>query len=230
MLRTSRRPLALAGAGLSAESGIPTFRGAGGLWRNYRPEALATPEAFARDPQTVWEWYAWRRDLVAEAQPNPAHHALARLEHEREAFWLITQNVDGLSQRAGSQRVLELHGSLWRTRCIVCGHEAEDLRTPTPLDTACETCGGRIRPGVVWFGEGLDSQVIAKAQRLVEECDLLLVLGTSARVYPAAGLIPLAVQNGARVIEINPDPSGMSSMVNGLLQGPVGELLPRLLP
>jgi NAD-dependent deacetylase len=229
LLKHATKPLALAGAGLSAESGIPTFRGAGGLWRNFKAEELATPRAFDRDPQLVWEWYAWRRDVVAGCAPNPAHHALVELEKKSPAFWLITQNVDGLSQRAGQQRMLELHGSLWRFKCRRCTYRRDDLQVPTPLDNTCPGCGDPVlRPDVVWFGEALDPAIVAKCDELASQCDLLFVLGTSANVYPAASYVPLAARHGATIIEINPDPTPMSNLAAVTIREPVGQVLPEI--
>jgi len=207
-LAAARRIAALTGAGVSAESGIPTFRGAGGLWRTHRAEDLATPEAFARDPRLVWEWYDWRRGVVAAARPNAAHEALVRLEGGGRPFTLVTQNVDGLHERAGSRNVIRLHGSLWTVRCTRCGAEREDRRAPLPeLPPRC-ACGGLERPGVVWFGEALPEGALERAAAAAAACDVLLVVGTSAVVYPAAGLVPHARAAGATVIEINPDPAG----------------------
>jgi NAD-dependent deacetylase len=229
LLHKSQRPIALAGAGLSAESGVPTFRGAGGLWRSLSFQDLATPEGFARNPQLVWEWYAERRDNGAACKPNPGHYALAEIERKRPDFWLLTQNVDGLSARAGSTRVIEFHGSIWRIKCTGCGFVAEDRSVPTNLDNHCKQCtGGRIRPDVVWFGEALDNQNLAHADKLANACDLLLVVGTSAQVYPAAGYVPMAARAGADIIEINPEATQMSSLATVTLRSPVGEVLPKL--
>lgn len=226
----SRRVVAFTGAGISAESGIPTFRGAGGLWKQFRPEELATPQAFRRDPKLVWEWYDWRRQLIAKAQPNPGHIALAQLERSKPDFTLITQNVDGLHRRAGSKRVHKLHGDIWLLRCLQCGHESEDCRTPLPeLPPKCG-CGGLLRPGVVWFGEALDPAVIEAAYRATSEAEVFLVIGTSAVVYPAAGLIDVARDSAATVIEINPDETPYSGAVKWSVRGRAGEVLPRLVP
>jgi NAD-dependent deacetylase len=219
----------LTGAGVSAESGIPTFRGAGGLWKNYKPEDLATPEAFARDPRLVWEWYNWRRELIAKAAPNAAHLALAQLEIRKPRFTLITQNVDGFDDRAGSRRILKLHGDIWRMRCTVCGANWPDRRAPLPSIPPHCHCGGLARPAVVWFGEPLPDGMMNEAEHASASADVFLVIGTSAVVYPAAGLVPHASQSGAKMIEINLDPTPFSAMVDCALQAPAAELLPKLL-
>jgi NAD-dependent deacetylase len=228
-LKEASSVAALTGAGISAESGIPTFRGAGGLWRQFRAEDLATPEAFARDPRLVWEWYDWRRGLIAQAEPNAGHRALAELERRVARFTLITQNVDGLHDRAGSRNVLKVHGDIWIVRCTACGREWRDDRTPLPdLPPRCD-CGGLLRPGVVWFGEPLPAQVWQEAEAAVRGAGVLLVIGTAAVVYPAAGLVPLAKAAGARVIEINLDATPFSGDVDRSLRGRAGELLPELI-
>jgi NAD-dependent deacetylase len=220
----------LTGAGISAESGVPTFRGSpSGLWRNYNPEDLATPQAFARDPRLVWEWYEWRREIVSRAAPNAAHRALVELEVRKPRFTLITQNVDGLHDLAGSGKILKLHGDLWRLRCTECGADWPDRRVPLPqLPPHC-ACGGLARPGVVWFGEALPGGIMKEAERAVADAAVFLVIGTSAVVYPAASLIPYARRVGARIIEINTRPSAASSVADCILEGPAGEILPRLL-
>jgi NAD-dependent deacetylase len=229
LLNNAKAIAALTGAGISAESGIPTFRGASGLWKQFRPEELATPEAFARDPQTVWEWYHWRRKLIAEAKPNAGHHALAQLEQSAPKFTVVTQNVDGLHQAAGSREVLELHGSIWKLRCTQCGREWVDQNTPEGRRLVYCQCGALARPGVVWFGEGLPLSVWQLAEQAIRNCDLFLVVGTSAVVYPAAGLVPLARSSGAKIIEINIEASPMSGIVDIQLIGRAGEVLPRLI-
>lgn len=230
-LARARTVTALTGAGISAESGLPTFRGAGGLWRNYRPEELATPEAFARDPRMVWEWYAWRQALADEAEPNAGHLALAELERRLgDGFTLVTQNVDGLHRRAGHARPIELHGSLWRVRCVECARERE-LVEPIlpPLPPRCEDCGGMERPGVVWFGEGLPEDAFEEAYDASRAADVFLSIGTSGQVHPAAGLIEVARGAGRIVIEVNPDLTPFSSKAHYRLPGPAGEVLPALI-
>lgn len=218
----------LTGAGISAESGLPTFRGPGGLWRQRRPEELARREAFARDPKLIWEWYNWRRSVIAEAQPNAAHRALADLERRGPRFTLITQNVDGLHDRAGSQNVLKVHGDIWTVRCCWCGREREERRASLPeLPPMCE-CGGVERPGVVWFGESLPQSVWIRAEQAAREADLFFVIGTSAVVYPAAGLVGMAKSAGAKVVEVNIEETPISATVDLSLRGPASEILPEL--
>lgn len=229
-VRRAKKIAVLTGAGISAESGIPTFRSAGGFWQGNRAEDLATPEGFARDPKMVWEWYDWRRATIASSEPNPGHHALVALQRRSAHFTLITQNVDGLHERAGSTNVLRLHGSIWTIRCLQCPREVEDFRASLPdLPPRCEVCGGMMRPGVVWFSESLPEGVFERACSAVMDCDLFLVVGTSAVVYPAASLVPLARRSGATVIEINPEATDVSGIVDHILRGPSGEILPQLL-
>jgi NAD-dependent deacetylase len=229
-IAAARSIVVLTGAGISADSGVPTFRGSDGLWRTYRPEQLATPEAFARDPRLVWEWYDWRRSLIATKAPNDAHHALARLEHQCPNMTLITQNVDGLHARAGSRRLLELHGNIWITRCTVCRCCATDERVPLPLSPrlpACDACGGLLRPHIVWFGEALESAVIEAAAAAAASCELFLVIGTSGVVQPAASLAMIAKEAGAYVVEVNPERSA-SPAVQSWLAGRAAEIVPRV--
>jgi len=218
----------LTGAGISAESGIPTFRGTAGLWKQFRPEDRATPHAFARNPETVWEWYDWRRSLISQAQPNAGHLALAELERSTPRFALITQNVDGLHQRAGSHNLLEVHGSIWKLRCTKCHREWHDQTVPLMLPPHCE-CGALARPGVVWFGEALPRDLWSSAEDATAASDVFLVVGTSAAVYPAAGLIHLARASGAKVVELNTEETAISAEVDCTLLGPAGEILPQLL-
>ncbi len=219
---------ALTGAGVSAESGIPTFRSNGGLWRTNRFQDLATPEGFARDPKLVWEWYEERRRNIAAKKPNAGHDALAEMERRTKEFTLITQNVDGLHDAAGSKNVVKLHGDIWTLRCTACGREKISREQLTDLPPFCE-CGGMMRPGVIWFGEQLPGGSIERATDAVLKADAFLVVGTSAQVYPAAGLIPLAIRRGAVVIEVNPEETEFSEQVSYAVHGPSAEILPRLL-
>lgn len=256
LLRAARRLVVFTGAGVSAESGVPTFRGAGGLWRSFRPEELATPEAFARDPRTVWEWYAWRRSLVAACAPNAAHEAIARhtarLVASGGTAVVATQNVDGLHQRAAADEarrsglpaapVLALHGSLFATRCARCPWHAPepDVDGATvagaPLDTSsvealprCPACGALLRPGVVWFGEPLDPSVLDAAFDAATAADACLVVGTSALVHPAASVATTAARAGAALVEVNAEDTPLSAHATVTLRGAAGTLVPRLL-
>jgi NAD-dependent deacetylase len=227
-LKNSARPIVvLTGAGVSAESGIPTFRGAGGLWRNHRATDLATPQAFRRNPQLVWEFYDWRRRKIAASQPNAAHQTIARMEAVIADFTLITQNVDGLHQQAGSQKVLTLHGDVWQVRCTRCDHRGKDRRVPLPdIPPHCPRCGELLRPDVVWFGEALPRDRLEAAWTAAARTALMLVVGTSAVVEPAASLPLLAKQNGASLIEVNLEATSLSPFADESLRGPAGEILP----
>lgn len=231
LIRDAERVVVLSGAGLSAESGLSTFRGAGGHWRSHRATDLATPEAFARDPALVWEWYSERRRAALDAEPNPAHLALASFQERRgrDRVALVTQNVDGLLQRAGAPEVLEFHGGLFRVRCSAgCGGECHDERTPWPHPVPCAMCGAPLRPGVVWFGESIPEPVLARSFELAAAADAVLVVGTSAVVQPAAGLAAVAAERGASVIEVNLEPTPLSGSVDVSLLGRAGDLLPSL--
>lgn len=230
MLRAAQRVAASTGAGISAESGLATFRGPDGLWEGHRVEQVATPSAFEADPVLVWRFYNMRREHLAKARPNPGHQALADLESRlgRGRFTLITQNVDGLHQEAGSSQVLEIHGSIRRVRCTGCGQTTDrGVETLGELPR-CVECDALLRPAVVWFHEALPQDVWLAADEAVRGCQCLLVIGTSAQVYPAAGLIALAKQNGARIIEVNTQPTPATDMVDVTLLGPSGEVLPKL--
>jgi NAD-dependent deacetylase len=237
-IRDAEHVTVLTGAGISAESGVPVFRGATGLWRQFRPEELATPEAFARQPEVVWEWYLWRRERIAGAEPNEGHRTIARWQQTRGGVSLLTQNVDGLHaracseraqrvERAGSSPPVELHGNLWRVRCAAgCGFRARDIETDAPRRELRCRCGAWIRPEVIWFGEPLDADVMDEASAAIERADVVLVVGTSAVVYPVAGLPHRAKRRGARVVEINVDDTPLTSEVDAVLRGPAGEMLP----
>jgi NAD-dependent deacetylase len=227
-LRDARRVVALTGSGISAESGVPTFRDAQtGLWASYDPQELATPEAFARDPELVWKWYAWRRGLVEGARPNAGHLALAALEHCAPVFSLVTQNVDGLHQEAGSSNVVELHGNIRRSRCSAenATVEPDEIGHAPPL---CPNCGSPLRPDVVWFGEALPAEALRAASEAARSCDVFMSVGTSGLVYPAASLPYEALDGGATVIEVNPGLTPLSARADFAVRGRAGEVLPRL--
>jgi NAD-dependent deacetylase len=227
-LRDPGRVVALTGSGISAESGVPTFREAqSGLWERYDPQQLATPEAFARDPRLVWEWYEWRRKLVTEAEPNAGHSALAELERRVPSFTLVTQNVDGLHERAGSRNVIELHGNILRSKCSREDRAVE----PEVLDVPprCPQCGAFLRPDVVWFGEMLPLGAFEAASEAARGCDVFLSIGTSSLVYPAAALPYEALESGATLVEINPNPTPLTPHADYALRGNAGEVLPHVL-
>lgn len=227
----------LTGAGISAESGIPTFRDQlTGIWAHFKPEDLATPDAFLAHPKEVWEWYAWRREQVKEARPNPGHKALADLERKyvaRDAnFTLVTQNVDGLHQAAGSRNVIELHGNIRRVKCFDHHHPVESwpgMETGTgPIPPRCPHCQSMLRPDVVWFGEALPEDALETAMQTARNCEVFLSVGTSTLVEPAASLPFLARQSGAMVIEINPEPTPLTTVAQISLRGSAGEILPQV--
>jgi NAD-dependent deacetylase len=252
----------LTGAGISADSGIPTFRGEDGLWRNFRAEDLATPEAFARDARLVWEWYDWRRGLIATKAPNDGHRVLAEMERRCNRFTLITQNVDGFHALAGNRNLVELHGNIWKVRCTRCGMVSVNRDVPIRILPYCNadlmrggpcgnkqkgppmpphpalgqaepdprlgSCGGLLRPHIVWFGEALDTQDIQKSVAALQSCDVMLVIGTSGVVWPAASFAETAKSAGAFVVEVNPHPSAQSHLMNEVLTGKASEILPGL--
>jgi NAD-dependent protein deacetylase/lipoamidase len=221
------RVVVLTGAGISAESGVPTFRGEDGLWRRFRAEELATPEAFARDPKLVWEWYDWRRAKIAAVRPNPGHAVLAKWEVVFADFLLVTQNVDGLHPLAGSKNLLELHGNIWKTRCTAEGTIEDNRDVPLPtIPPVCPRCGALLRPHIVWFGEALDEGVLERAFEASAACETMLVVGTSSLVYPAAALPVAAVRAGAPLIEINPSETPLTARATLSIRGPAGEVLP----
>jgi NAD-dependent deacetylase len=228
-LAASRKVVALTGAGVSAESGVPTFREAQtGLWSQFRPEELATVEAFEADPDNVWAWYEWRRDLVERVAPNAGHQALAGMESLIADLVVVTQNVDGLHHRAGSRNLIEFHGNLFDNRCLSCGESADDTPRPCPTPPRCQLCGGLVRPGVVWFGEPIPARPLELAFAAAGDCELFMSIGTSSLVYPAAGLAARAQQAGATLVEINPEPTELTRHADFALAGPSGQLLPAL--
>lgn len=219
----------LTGAGVSAESGVPTFRGAGGLWRGRRAAELATPGAFERDPEEVWAFYRWRLELLAGVEPNPGHRALAELERRCDGFWLITQNVDGLHRKAGSVNVIEIHGTLAESRCTACGFRQPSAELPEAGLPTCPRCAELMRPAVVWFGEALPEHAMAAAREAIRRCEVMLVVGTSGVVEPAASFALRARTGGARVVEVNLEPTPLSRVADVSVLGPAGEVLPALL-
>ncbi|XP_063619766.1 NAD-dependent protein deacylase-like [Cydia splendana] len=253
-LKSANNIVFLSGAGISAESGIPTFRGAGGMWRKYQSASLATPEAFGTTPALVWEFYHYRREVAAKAQPNAGHIAIAQYEakHPDKTVTVITQNVDGLHARAGTKNLLELHGSLYKTRCTKCKEVL--VNTDSPICKALENrgapevdqvgsdipvrdlphckkpeCKGLLRPHIVWFGESLESAVLEKTESAMSSCDVCLVVGTSSVVYPAAMFAPAAAARGATVAEFNLEPTPATHAFSYYFQGPCGETLPKAL-
>jgi NAD-dependent deacetylase len=226
-MKNSEYIIALTGAGISKESNIPTFRGKDGLWRNYDAMELATPGAFNRNPKLVWEWYTWRQGLISECDPNPAHVTLAKWEREGLLRSIISQNVDGLHRRAGSENVLEVHGNLWTLKCISCDH-TDRLDSPAKGIPECPTCGSHLRPDVVWFGEGLPSDVMGYVYSELENADLCLVVGTSSLVQPAASFPLVVKQRGGILVEVNIDDTPLSRLADFQLKGKAGVLLPKV--
>jgi NAD-dependent protein deacetylase/lipoamidase len=229
LLRASSNLVVLTGAGVSQESGLRTFRDAQtGLWAQYKPEDLASPEAFRRDPKLVWDWYAWRREAIKGVRPNLGHYALVEIEKRLPQFTLITQNVDGLHRMAGNQNVLELHGNIQRVRCADCYTFAESWEDDTESVPKCRECGGLLRPDVVWFGEALPRDQLEVAVEAARSCQVFFSIGTSGVVQPAASLAFAAHNRGAAVVEINAEPTPLTPKTNYALHGKSGEILPRL--
>ena len=228
-LQKAERVAALTGAGVSQESGLRTFRDAQtGLWAQYKPTDLASPEAFERDPKLVWDWYAWRREAIKGVRPNPGHYALADMAHRIPDFSLITQNVDGLHRMAGSPRVIELHGNLQRVKCSSCGQQAEGWDEADGDVPRCEICGGLLRPDVVWFGESLPRAELESAVEAARACHVFFSIGTSGIVQPAASLAYAAHNRGAVVVEINAEPTPLTAKVDFAIHAKSGEVLPAL--
>ena len=228
-LSKARSVTVLTGAGISADSGVPTFRGKDGLWRNFKAEELATPEAFRKNPRLVWEWYGWRRDLIASKSPNAAHHALVALEERIPGFTLITQNVDGLHSRAGSKNIIELHGNIWKTRCTACREVTPNTDIPLQLLPQCQSCRSLLRPHIVWFGEELDPANIQSSIEALQSSEVVLVIGTSGVVQPAASFAAVAKSSGAFIVEVNLDSSGITGDMDVTLRGNASRLVPKLL-
>lgn len=227
-LASAKSVVVITGAGISAESGVPTFRGESGLWKQYRAEDLATPLAFQKNPHLVWEWYDWRRGIIAKSKPNPGHLALAELEKVIPGFLLITQNVDGLHQRAGTRNIIEIHGSLWRVRCPAEGQLFENLEVPLSESPPHCICGAILRPDVVWFGESLDPENMERSHRALGGSDCVIVAGTSGVVQPVASFPLIAKKEGAFVVEVNREPTPLTPLMDECLQGNSGEVFPLL--
>lgn len=228
-LSEAKSLVVLTGAGISAESGIPTFRGEDGLWRQYRPEELASPAAFERDPKLVWEWYNWRKNLISSKEPNPAHYAITRLEKVKDNSITITQNVDDLHRKAGTENLIEMHGNIFRARCLKCGKKQDCLQTSS-TSPECMHCGGRLRPDIVWFGEMLDSVVVSKIEAALFDGDVLFIIGTSGVVYPAAGFADSFLRKGKTVIEVNIEQAREKSSSQYIhINGKAAEILPKII-
>jgi len=228
-LRATERLAVLTGAGVSQESGLRTFRDSqDGLWAKYKPTDLASPEAFARDPKLVWDWYAWRREAIKGVRPNRGHYALVKMESKITGFTLITQNVDGLHRFAGSKNIHELHGNIQRVRCSVCGTFADEWDEESETVPTCKKCDGLLRPDVVWFGEALPRAELESAVLAARSCEIFFSIGTSGVVQPAASLAHAARNKGALVVEINAEETTLTSKVDYFIQGKSGEILPEL--
>ncbi len=229
-LKHAEHILFFTGAGISAESGIPTFRGEDGLWKKFRPEELANFDAFMRNPDLVWEWYQYRRKIVREAEPNAAHKAITEFEKLYEDVTVVTQNVDNLHNRAHSGKVLELHGNIEKNYCVRCGKRYDYVTFENDFPVPkCEKCGGNIRPDVVWFGETLPVEIFTESERKAAQADICFVVGTSAVVYPAAGIAYTAKEFGAYLVEINLESTSFSSVADEVFTGKAGEILPSIL-
>jgi len=226
-IRNAKCASVLTGAGVSAESGIPTFRGAGGIWEKYDFRKLATPQGFKEDPRLVWEWYQLRQVEINKAKPNAAHATIAEMESYFPRFSVLTQNIDGMHKRAGNKNVVELHGNIWRMRCVRDGLTIHNETPVAEIPPMCQ-CGSILRPDVVWFGEQLSSEVVDEASRVANESEVMFVVGTSAVVYPAAALPAIAKNSGGLVIEINLEPTDITAYADASLFGPAGEMLPAL--
>jgi NAD-dependent deacetylase len=227
LIRNAEHLIALSGAGISKESNVPTFRGKDGLWKQYNAMDLATPQAFRQNPQLVWEWYVWRQNLIAKCKPNPAHYTLVNWEHSGLLKTLITQNVDGLHRKAGSTHVLEVHGNLWALKCTTCTHQSR-LSQPAQGIPPCPECGSNLRPDVVWFGESLPSTIMEQVYTELQIADIILVVGTSALVQPAASFPLIVKQNGGQILEINVETTPLTASADIHLTGKAGEVLPKL--
>ena len=220
----------ITGAGISAESGIPTFRDSNGLWRNHKPEELATLSAFNKQPEVVWDWYNWRRELISKCSPNPAHDFIANLEKNSKEFLLVTQNVDGLHQRAGSRKIIEIHGSVWKIKCISCNYNVESWEVPIKYPPKCPICNNLLRPAVVWFGESLDYNNLKLSVDFINQSDLLIIIGTSGVVQPVASFPFQARQNNPtiKIIEINPYKTPITNISNLFIKEKSGEFLKKI--
>jgi len=229
LMLQSEHIISFTGSGISSESGIPTFRGKDGLWKKFRAQDLATPHAFSNNPKLVWEWYDWRRQLIAEKEPNPGHKTLAQWEKLFSSFYAVTQNIDGLHQKAGSKNVIELHGNIWKLRCTEEGSITEDHSCPLKeIPPKCPKCGALLRPHVVWFGESLDMDILNQAIGLSSKADLMFVIGTSSLVYPAASIPLTAKESGIKIIEINPESTPLTPHADISFRGKAGEVLPEI--